>query len=574
MKINRVIIFVAVMVSLICLYSKASQAGNSSVPTNFATIQAAIDDAGTVAGDTITVEAGTHTESGINITKTVTITGVGIGSTIIDGTVVFQPKTDGITIRDLTIQNSSQGVRLEKAGGTIDNTDLINIEFLNNSSRGIEVHNATTVTNLLVDSCKFTNNNIGFRVSSSGHIDGAEFRGSKFDGNVIGIYEASDGGSSTMRDVLITGCSFDNHVSSGIYLEEIQDAVIEDNTFSNNWCDIEIFKWYQASVAVSNVVITNNTMTGTTGAVFVILNAHHTSGQTTFNGVSFTNNTCSTSDALGVYAGAHSNWKNATPSLGGLGWDTVHINCNSFTGITTAGNGVFFFDPDLYPNADDQSLGGASIDVTNNWWGTTDEMAILALMQTPDITEFTPFLSKLANCEIQQRQQVNIDIKPKHCPNRLKLKDDDDSSSDDEKADLKVAILGTQNLQVRTVDIGSIRLNGVAPAKSEIKDVTAPSALELCDCEKLPKDTYDDIVLKFHSYEIIETLGAVNNGEQKTLTLTGNLLEEFGGTAIEGKDCVLIVDNYKDDNGIHLGNDKEDNHEDKGKHKSEGKKKK
>ena len=551
MKINRVIIFVAVMASLICQYGKVSQAGDSSVPTDFLTIQAAIDDAGTVAGDTITVEAGTHTESDINITKAVNITGVGIGSTVIEGTVVFRPEADGITIKDLTIQNSSQGVRFEKAGGAIDSTDLINIEFLNNSSRGIEVHNTTTVTNLLVDSCEFTNTKIGLRVSSSGHIDGADFRDSTFDGNAIGIYEANDGGTSTMKDVLITGCSFDNHTSTGIFLEEIQDALIDDNTFNNNFRDIQIFKWYQASVEVSNVVITNNTMTGTTGAVFAIFNAHHTSGQTTFNGVSFTNNTCNTSDALGVYAGAHSSWQNATPSLGGLGWDTVHINCNSFTGITTEGNGVLFFDPYLYPGADDQSLGGASIDVTNNGWGTTDAPVVESLMQIPDITEFTPFLSKLANCEIQQ-QEVNIDIKPKHCPNRLKLKYDDDGSSDDKKADLKVAILGTQNLQVRTIDIGSIRLNGVAPAKSKIKDVTAPSALELPDCEKLGKDTYKDLVLKFNSQDVIATLGAVNDGEQKTLTITGNLLEEFGGTAIEGKDCVLIEDKG-DDNSSNDG---------------------
>ena len=309
-------------------------------------------------------------------------------------------------------------------------------------------------------------------------------------------------------------------------------------------------------------------MTGTTDAVFAIFNAEHYSGQTVFNGVSFTGNTADTIGRSAVYAGAHV----VDGDLGGLGWDTVHINCNNFLDIPGS-EGVRFYVPVTDPN---QALGGASIDVTNNWWGTSDALVVESLMEIPNITEFTPFLLNLANCEIQQVnidiQKVNIDIKPKHCPNRLKLKYDD-GSSDDKKADLKVAILGTQNLQVRTIDIGSIRLNGVAPAKSEIKDVTAPSALELCDCEKLPKDTYDDIVLKFHSHEIIATLGAVNDGEPKTLTLTGNLLEEFGGTAIEGKDCVLIVDNYKDDNGIHLGNDKEDNHEDKGKHKSEGKKK-
>ena len=556
MKINRVIIFITVMASLIYQYSKVSQAGDSSVPTDFLTIQAAIDDTGTVAGDTITVEARTHTESNINITKAVNITGVGIGSTIIEGTVIFRPEADGITIKDLTIQNSSQGIRFEKAGGTIDSTDLINIEFLNNSSRGIEVHNATTVTNLLVDSCKFTNNYIGLRVSSSGHIDGAEFHNSMFDSNVIGIYEANDGGSSTMKDVLITGCSFDNHISFGIFLEEIQDALIDDNTFNNNFRDIQIFKWYQASVEVSNVVITNNTMTGTKDAVFAIFNAEHSSGQTVFNGVSFTGNTADTIGRSAVYAGAHV----SDSDLGGLGWDTVHINCNNFLDIPGS-EGVRFYVPVADP---DQALGGASIDVTNNWWGATDAL-VESLMQIPDITEFTPFLSKLANCEIQQ-QEVNIDIKPKHCPNRLKLKDGNDSSSDDKKADLKVAILGTQDFQVSTVDIGSIRLNGVAPAKSKIKDVTAPSALELCDCEKLPKDTYDDIILKFHSHRIIATLGAVNDGEQKTLTLTGNLLEEFGGTAIEGKDCVLIEDkgddNSSDDGRGHKKKWKKKRHHD------------
>ncbi len=162
MKINRIIIIVAVMASLICLHGRVSQAVNSTVPTDFATIQAAIDDAGTVAGDTIIVLAGTHLEWDINITKAVTITGVGIGTTIIeDGDVtdrvIFRPEVDNITIRDLTIQNSSQGVRFEKANSTIDNTKLISVEFLDNSSRGIEVHNATTVTNLLVDTCNFEN---------------------------------------------------------------------------------------------------------------------------------------------------------------------------------------------------------------------------------------------------------------------------------------------------------------------------------------------------------------------------------------------------------------------------------
>lgn len=38
----------------------------------------------------------------------------------------------------------------------------------------------------------------------------------------------------------------------------------------------------------------------------------------------------------------------------------------------------------------DQALGGASLDVKQNYWGTTDIPTITALMQVPAITNFTP----------------------------------------------------------------------------------------------------------------------------------------------------------------------------------------
>ncbi len=144
---------------------------------------------------------------------------------------------------------------------------------------------------------------------------------------------------------------------------------------------------------------------------------------------------------------------------------------------------------------------------------------------------------------------IAVDIKPKHCPNKLKIKNDDDSSSDDgssggKKGNLKVAILGTQEFDVTTIDIATVSINGVAPVKSKIKDVTAPSALEPCDCEKLPKDTYEDLELKFNRQDIIASLGTVQDGDEIELTLTGNLLD---GTAIEGIDCVLVEDKGDDD---------------------------
>ncbi len=136
---------------------------------------------------------------------------------------------------------------------------------------------------------------------------------------------------------------------------------------------------------------------------------------------------------------------------------------------------------------------------------------------------------------------IAIDIDPKHCPNKLKIKDDEGSSDDDSsggrKGDLKVAIPGTQGFDVNTIDITTLNINGVAPVKTKIKDVTAPLAVEPCECEVLKKDNIDDLELKFNSQAIIATLGTVQNGDVIPVTLTGNLL---GGAAIEGKDCVLI----------------------------------
>lgn len=126
------------------------------------------------------------------------------------------------------------------------------------------------------------------------------------------------------------------------------------------------------------------------------------------------------------------------------------------------------------------------------------------------------------------RELVNIDIKPQSCPNPLNIKS---------KGVLPVAILGTTDFDVSTINIDTIKLNGVAPIRSTYEDVTAPSELEPCGCESLDPDSFEDLVLKFDKQAIIATLGAVQNNETRELTLRGNLLD---GTAIEGLDCVVI----------------------------------
>jgi hypothetical protein len=124
--------------------------------------------------------------------------------------------------------------------------------------------------------------------------------------------------------------------------------------------------------------------------------------------------------------------------------------------------------------------------------------------------------------------EVPVYIKPGSCPNPLNIKS---------KGVLPVAILGTPDFDVNTIDVNSIILNGVTPIRSAYEDVTAPSELEPCDCESLDPDSFEDLVLKFDKQAIIETLGDVQDGDEIEVTLTGDLLD---GTAIVGIDCVVI----------------------------------
>jgi len=128
--------------------------------------------------------------------------------------------------------------------------------------------------------------------------------------------------------------------------------------------------------------------------------------------------------------------------------------------------------------------------------------------------------------------EVYVDIKPMSCPNPLRITG---------KGVLPVAILGTEDFDVTTVDPASIRLVGLAgvPAlRWAWEDVTTPyDGGEECGCNILEGDGFMDLTLKFETQEVIETLGEVNDGDVLTLKLYGTLHD---GTHIIGGDCVII----------------------------------
>lgn len=130
---------------------------------------------------------------------------------------------------------------------------------------------------------------------------------------------------------------------------------------------------------------------------------------------------------------------------------------------------------------------------------------------------------------------INIDIKPRaRCPNRHNI---------NKKKFLKVAILGTEDFDITAIDRASIRLEGISPIRSRIRDVNRPvgDPQDECDCTREGPDGIYDLRLKFYTQEIIDAIGDVSHREQVVLTLTGELTD---GTTIEGKDCLIIIDRH------------------------------
>ncbi|MDL1979197.1 MAG: MBL fold metallo-hydrolase [Deltaproteobacteria bacterium] len=158
-----------------------------------------------------------------------------------------------------------------------------------------------------------------------------------------------------------------------------------------------------------------------------------------------------------------------------------------------------------------------------------------------DPQEFYNFLALFNLCYAKPIEEipVYVDIKPCFCPNPLNPKS---------QGVLPVAVLGTEDFDVTTIDPGTIQLTregieeGVAPIRWSYEDVATPFEGELCDCHDLGGDGFTDLTLEF------DTQGLVSNlkldevaGETIALTLIGSLKEEEGGTPIEGEDCIWVL---------------------------------
>jgi hypothetical protein len=131
---------------------------------------------------------------------------------------------------------------------------------------------------------------------------------------------------------------------------------------------------------------------------------------------------------------------------------------------------------------------------------------------------------------------VAVDIKPQSCPNPIGVSD---------KGVLPIAILGSDTFYVSQIDPASVELEGISPLRWALEDIAAPyepflGKGDIYDCNEAGPDGFLDLTLKFKAQEVVAALGEVNDGDVLVLHLTGNLMEEYGGTLIVGEDVVWI----------------------------------
>jgi hypothetical protein len=151
-------------------------------------------------------------------------------------------------------------------------------------------------------------------------------------------------------------------------------------------------------------------------------------------------------------------------------------------------------------------------------------------VSSADDATFTPILP------------VVLDVKPGSCPNPLNIKpflDLPENAKVKKGGVLPVAILGTEEFDVRDVDVTTLLLEGVEPLRYNYADVATPVVDPAeCECTMAGADGYEDLTLKFQKSLIVAALGTLGDGDVIPLTITGSMLD---GTPIEGFDCVRII---------------------------------
>ncbi len=134
---------------------------------------------------------------------------------------------------------------------------------------------------------------------------------------------------------------------------------------------------------------------------------------------------------------------------------------------------------------------------------------------------------KVYNPDQKECEAVSVlmNVRPGDCDSVINLK---------AKGVLPVAVLGGEYFDITQIEANSLKLEGISPLRVTFKDITQPGV-----CGEIP-DGHLDLMMKFNRNDILNAIGGNDNTRKVSLSLTGNLKEEFGGDPIKGSQLIRL----------------------------------
>lgn len=228
-----------------------------------------------------------------------------------------------------------------------------------------------------------------------------------------------------------------------------------------------------------------------------------------------------------------------------------------FAGMpASTGNLILFTEADDDSSPEEVRLNGVTVAGPADVFGANDgEFASLVTIpvssvagtNTLDVITLTDYFGlHLAILRVEGGVEAlaQLDIKPGSCPN---------SFNRDSNGVLPVALIGSDDFDVGSVDLSSIALSradgmggsispheGPSGPHSTFADAATPFDGVPCDCHELDGDGTPDLVLHFRSENVTLALelDQLTDGALVELVLSGNLAD---GTPFSANDCIRLV---------------------------------
>jgi parallel beta-helix repeat protein len=318
---------------------------------SFQTIQMAIDDVNTIAGDTIQVNSGTYHEN-VVVDRSVILKGVNTGSglPIIDGSggnVAISITASGVTLQGFTATDANYGIYISS------NNNIITGNTANsNNNDGIVLHSSSNnsvtgniASNNNCNASKTDADGIFLENSNNNAVTGNTANYNNY-GNGIKLANSNNNNVSgnTANNNFNTHLGVTNlNYDFGIFLLGSSYNIVSGNTANNNNYGIFLDGWGNSGATYNTV--TGNTVNNNNYGIWLDMSSHNivsknTANSNTINGIYLLDNSGYNSVMNNTAIG------NDVSGLPGAGICLDHAIYNTLGGntVTNNKNGIFILD--------------------------------------------------------------------------------------------------------------------------------------------------------------------------------------------------------------------------------------